>query len=913
MSSQGTSHRPGKDTGPAQRHILENGLTVLIKPISRVPVASFWVWYRVGARNEVPGITGISHWVEHMLFKGTPTYKPGEIFRTVNKHGGTLNGFTWIDYTAYYETLPSGKVLIGADIESDRMQNALFDPDNVQSERTVILSERQGNENQPTFFLREDVVSTSFKAHPYGQGVIGWTSDLEQITREDLYRHYQRYYVPNNATVVVAGDVDPDRLLDDIRERFGEIPAGEMPPAVRTIEPDQQGERRVRLSRPAPTASFLRAYRAPAASSPDLPAIVVLDSVLSGGKGMSMGGSGTGRSSRLYQALVASGLASSAGSSVGLTIDPYLFTVSATLIPGIELARVEEVVDRELERVRTETVPDDELRRAIKQLRAQWAYGEESVASQASLLGSLQTVAPGLTPELLLQQLTEVTAGDVQRVAAKYLTLNQATTGWLEPEESTRGHLSQKGSGDTNVAPNALPSRFVGDGPGATEASPLSLFRPAFLTDGGQPSPRPKPAVAPKLDLVESDLPNGIQLIGHHDPESQAAVVALRLPVGSRVDEISGEARFTGQVLARGTSRRTYANLNEELDNLGAAIGVGVSREYVDISAKCLREDFGRVAQLMSEVVLEPTFPAEQIERARSQTLTALRQMHDSTRSRAQQALRETIYPVGHPYHHPTLGTDESLKALSREQLVEFHQRWYQPSGAILSVAGGVPIDEAKRVLGEVFGGWNETVAPPPIVVPPVALPESRLRRDEMVPGKSQADIVIGLPSIARDNSDYDALRMVNLVLGGLGLMGRLGASVRERQGMAYYASSGLQAGLVGGLWYAYAGVNPVNVERAIDSIFEELHLLLKDGIEPDELADGKSYLTGSLPLGLESSDSIAGLALDIAFYGLGLDYVERIPERVASLDLATLQAVARRYLLPDRMVVAVAGPLGEA
>ncbi|HLI51404.1 MAG TPA: pitrilysin family protein [Thermomicrobiaceae bacterium] len=903
MQSRDASNELGNAAGSIHHHVLDNGLTVLIKTISRVPVASFWVWYRVGARNEVPGITGISHWVEHMLFKGTPTYQPGEIFRTVNKHGGTLNGFTWIDYTAYYETLPAARILLGADIESDRMRNALFDPDNVQSERTVILSERQGNENQPTFFLREDVVSTSFKAHPYGQGVIGWTSDLERITREDLFAHYRRYYVPNNATVVVAGDVDPERVLEELNQRFGGIPAGDEPPAVRTIEPVQQGPRRVQLRRPAPTASFLRAYRAPAAADPDLPAVVVLDSVLSGGKGMSMGGSGTGRSSRLYQALVASGLASSAGSSVGLTIDPYLFTVSATLIPGVEAAQVEDVIDRELERVRTELVPDDELQRAVKQLRAQWAYGEESVASQASLLGSLQTVAPGLTPDTLLGQLTEVTAENVRRVASRYLALDQSTTGWLEP--------AGEGSGGSRYVADFPFSHNGRRGAGMWGSPEQSLFRPAFFSDGS--APEPAPAFTPSLDLVENDINDGIRFIGHHDPESQAAVVALRLPVGSRVDDVPGLARFTGQVLARGTARRSYANLNEELDNLGAAIGVGVSREYVDISAKCLREDFTRVVQLMSEVVLEPTFPEEQIERARSQTLTALRQMHDSTRSRAQQALRETIYPAGHPYHHPTLGTAQSLGSLRREQLVEFHQRWYQPAGAIMSVAGGVPVEEARRVLGEAFAGWRLTATPPEIIVPPVVPPASRLRRTEAVPGKSQADIVIGLPAIARDNPDYDALRMVNLVLGGLGLMGRLGASVRERQGMAYYASSGLQAGLVGGLWYAYAGVNPANVERAIDSIFAELELLLRDGVQPDELADGKSYLTGSLPLGLESSDSIAGLALDIAFYGLGLDYVERIPERVGKLDLPTLQAVAQRYLLPDRMVVAVAGPPEEA
>ncbi|HUZ01303.1 MAG TPA: pitrilysin family protein, partial [Thermomicrobiaceae bacterium] len=271
-------------TPPTLTTRLDNGLTVILRESHRAPVASFWVWYRVGARNEVPGITGISHWTEHMLFKGTPTFPPGTIFRTVNKHGGSLNGFTWIDYTAYFETLPASHILLGADIEADRMQHAVFDPAEVHGERTVILSEREGNENQPTFYLREEVNAAAFKAHPYGQGVIGFTSDLHQITRDDLYRHYRTYYVPNNATVVAVGDFDSHAMLAEIERRFGGIAQGDDPPPVRTQEPAQQGPRRITVRRPAPTATMLAVFHAPDAANPDTPALLVLDTVLSGGK-----------------------------------------------------------------------------------------------------------------------------------------------------------------------------------------------------------------------------------------------------------------------------------------------------------------------------------------------------------------------------------------------------------------------------------------------------------------------------------------------------------------------------------------------------------------------------------------------------------------------------------------------------
>lgn len=883
---------PDRDTGRDEmpkvmqtlKATLDNGLTVLIREVRRAPVASFWVWYGVGGRNEVPGITGISHWVEHMLFKGTATYKPGEIFRTVNKHGGTLNGFTWIDYTAYFETLPSNKILLGADIEADRMQNAVFDPAEVESERTVILSEREGNENQPTFHLREEVVGAAFRAHPYGQGVIGHTSDLHHISRDDLYRHYKTYYIPNNATVVVVGDVDAATMLQEIEARFGTIPSGPEPPRVRTVEPPQQGPRRVIVRRPAPSATLLVGFHAPPAAHEDTPAMLLLDTVLSGGKAMGFGGGGgMGRSSRLYRRLVASGLCSAAGSSFALTIDPYLFSISATLVPRTEPEQVESIVMEELARLREEPVPEDELNRALKQIRAQFAYAGESVTSQAYWLGSLHTVAPARDPDTFIEELASVTPEDLLRVANTYLDLDRSTLGWLEP---------------TSPAPSVAAEDVGG---------PIA-FRPHFFSDGVPGNTDALPT--PQLELREQRLDNGMHLLGHHDPTSDAAVIDLRIRAGAIADgDNPGVARFTGQMLARGTERRSFAELNEELDSLGAAIGVRPSREFVDITGKCLKEDIGRLVELMAEIVRQPTFPEDEIERVREQSLTTLRHQLNDTRAQAGYTLRSILYPAGHPYHHRALGTESTLNEMRRDDLVTFHRHHYQPDRAIVAVAGGIPVEEAWSQIERVFGDWTTVDAAPPVEIPPVELPDSRIRRDEQIPGKSQADLALGIPTLARQDPDYDALRMANLILGRLGLMGRLGANVRERQGMAYYVYSSLQAGLARGLWVSQAGVNPVNVDRAVESILAEVERLRTELVDEEELADAKEYMIGSLPLGLESSDSIAGIALDIAFYDLGLDYVEQLPARINALTREQIRAAAERYLLTDRMAVVVVGP----
>ncbi len=865
---------------PVRRTVLDNGLTILTRESRRVPVASFWVWYRVGARNEVPGITGVSHWVEHMLFKGTPTWKPGEIFRAVNKYGGTLNGFTWIDYTAYFETLPAANIGLGIDIESDRMQHALFDPDQVSSERTVILSERQGNENQPTFHLREESSAAAFRAHPYGQGVIGFRSDLETMTREDLFHHYQTYYSPNNATAVVVGDFDTDQIVEKIRGKFGDIPRIDTIPVVRTVEPEQMGQRRVTVHRPAPSATILASWHVPAAGSSDTPALVVLDTVLSGGKSVGFGGGGgMGRSSRLYRSLVATGLTASAGSSTALTIDPYLFSVSATLVPTTEPARVERIIFDEIQRLRDEPVPDEELARAIKQLRAQFAYAGESVTSQAYWIGSLATVAPDLDPDEFEERVASVTAEDIQRVARAYLTTDNSTVGWLEPTEET----------------------------GEQDDMPVAAMVPHFYTGI---DPAPPSGSTPHIELSEQTLDNGMWLLGHHDPTSDAAVIDMRISAGSMLDgDVPGLASFMGRMLSRGTENQTFAELNEELDSLGAAIGVGAGREHVDVTGKCLKEDAGRLIELMADVVLRPTFPQEEIDRVREQTLNGLKHTLNDTRAVAGQDLREMVYPEGHPYRHRTIGTEDSIKSIDRDKLVQFHRKHVRPDQTIVAVAGGLEVDQAWSLIQRAFGDWTAAGEAPTIDVPDVQPPEKLVRKESTIPGKLQADIAIGLPAVSRSDDEYEPLRVANMILGRLGLMGRLGASVRERQGMAYYASSSLAAGLGRGMWTAYAGVDPANIDRAIESILDEVDKLRNEPVTDEELADAKSYLIGSLPLSMESSDSIADAALDVAFYHLGLDYVDKLPERIRALTVDDLRRAAQRYLLTARMAIAVAKP----
>lgn len=414
---------------------LDNGLPVLIQESHVAPVASFWLFYRVGSRNEQPGHTGISHWVEHMLFKGTPRFPRGEFDRAVARAGGMANGMTAQDWTTYFETLPAERIDIALQFEADRMANTCFDEDDVDAERTVILSEREGSENNYFYLLNEEVQAAAYRVHSYHHPTIGWRNDLLQLGHADLVQHYQTYYTPNNAVAVVVGDVQAAQTVERLNELFGGLPAGPAVPPVRLEEPAQQAERRILLRGSDATAYYLHVFPGVAAHHPDFFPLIVLDAVLGGAKGMGLfGGSANNRSNRLYRALVDTELAVGVGSSFRPALDPTLFAFYAILTPGVQHQQVEDAIWGELRKVQEHGVRTDELQKAIKQTRAQFAYSSESVTYQGYWLGFSQVVTSLEWLETWLEQLSQVSSEDVQRVAQIYFTPDRQTVGWYIPE-----------------------------------------------------------------------------------------------------------------------------------------------------------------------------------------------------------------------------------------------------------------------------------------------------------------------------------------------------------------------------------------------------------------------------------------------------------------------------------------------
>ena len=867
---------------------LPNGLRVILQESHTAPVVTTWLWLRVGSRDESEGATGLSHWVEHMLFKGSPNYPQGAIMRQINRHGGYINAMTSNDFTAYYATLPAHRADLPLLIEADRLQNATFDPEQVESERQVIIAEREGSENEPTFRLAEQVGAAAFAVHPYRHQTIGWKHDLQTLSRDQLYAHYQHHYQPNNAVLVIVGDIDPQAHLKRLHETLGALPAG--PQSDHTVRPEplQLGERRLTLHMPGSAPSIRLCYHTPPVSHPDYIPLVILDALLSGGKAMFAFGQSQARSARLYRALVETQLASAVGSGYHPSLDPYLLTLGATVRDEVQPAQVEEALLAEIARLRETPVAEDELAVAIRQTQAQFAYNSQSVTSQALTLGFLEIV--DVAPQgghrrihTLIDELRAVTPADVQRVAQTYLHPDNRIVGWYIP-------------GDQPSAPTLAPSAV-----GAKEDAPSS-----------HPTPSPVAASAPAPTLRRHTLANGITLLIQPNPASATLTLEGYADAGAYHDtaDTLGRASLMAAMLRRGSEQHTFQQLNVRLDDVGASIGFHAGRDQFGFWGRSLAADAGLLFGTLAECLTTPSFAPSELDKYRGQLLTHLGILETDTGYRADRAFMSALYGADHPYGRPTIGTRQTLTALDRDALGRYYRQQLDPRSIVISVVGDLKPQAIIDQLEATLGTWQSAGDAAQRRSLSGHNPVEIQRHCVEIPNKPQVDLILGVVGLSRRSPDYFPAMMANVILGRLGMMGRLGAHVRDEQGLAYYVSSSLRAGFGDYPWNIVAGVAPENVERAIEGILGEVRRLCDEPVSSEELADCKSYLIGALPLRLETNEGIAGFLLNIEEHDLGADYLERYPSLVGGVSAEDIQRVVRTYWADQSYVLALAGSL---
>lgn len=853
---------------------LPNGLRILTREMRHAPVVHFSVYYPVGSRNERTGVTGVSHLLEHLLFKGTKKLREGEIARTLFANGANFNAHTFSDFTRYVQTLASDRLETAIRVEADRMVNSRIDQADLDSEMSVVRSELEGSENNPANLLWTAVQATAFQSHPYRWPVIGWRSDVENVTRDAIYRYYRAHYGPNNATVVMVGDFKTDQAVDLVRRYFGGIKPIPTPSSVYTAEPPQRGERRVVVRRPGAVEQVLLAWKTPEGKSPDFYALDVISSLL-----------GHGNASRIHQALVEKKLASEAGVSNPTQRDPYLFLVNAKAQAGVSARRLEAVILQEIDRLKETPVSQAELDRAKTQIESDTAYRRESSAEQAHDIGYwLMVSGDPHYGDTYLPRIRAVTAAEIQRIARKYFVAGAQTVGHFLPA----------------------------GGEGVELPEPKSAAR-VERKQGARPIPLPKPVKTSRTTTPATrfTLANGISVVVQENPASPTFALQGSVPAG-RVFSPAGSSvhGLAAALLTRSTQRRSARELAEVLESAGASLSYTAGNVVTTVTGRGLTRGFDRVMDLLAETVREPAFTQEDLDFVKARQLAALEGESEDPQSVAERAFRRAIYPEGNPLRLATLEQAKAeLAAVTREDIVRFYRRHYGPDRMLLALAGDVQADRVRQALESRLGNWPRNPQAPAIPEIQVELPVRAVREVVQMPDKSEASVIWGhAPGVRRSDPQFYAAMVLDTILGGDFLSSRLAKRIRDEEGLAYSVWAYFDWDLFPGPFRIDAGVNPANVEKAVTSLQEEVQRVRASGVTQREVEEAVAYLTGSYPLRLETNAGLAANLWEIEFYNLGSDYTERRSEYYQKVTAAQVSELARTHLHPDRAALVIAG-----
>ena len=861
---------------------LSNGLTVLMKESHAAPVFTAQVWFKAGSRNEHTGITGISHLLEHMLFNSSAHYKKGEITRIIREKGGIENAATWTDFTYYWQLLSSENLELSLKTLAERVGNALLLDAEFQKERTVVLSEMQGHENEPGWLLYHGLMATAFEAHPYQWPVIGWQSDVEHISRTQLASYYHTYYHPNNATLVLVGDFDSKKAMALVKKYFTARPASKLPGPVYTKEPKQRGKRLVDVRLQGNAERVELGYHTPALADRETYPLMVLDQILSGG-----------RSSRLYQALVEKQLATSAWSSADIRRDPALFMLGATARQTVKVETVESALLDQVEKARSTAPTDEEMQSAKNQLQAYLIFQNDSVSDQGEQLGYYNTLASWRYLDTLIPRINAVTPKQVQDVAQKYLTEDNLTTARFIP---TNGGDQRPGAG----------GRGPGHGEGPTRNSEL-------VTRNSQ-TPNPQ-LPTPKLARPHREvLPNGLIVIIQENHSNPTVAVAGNLKAGSCFDPTGkdGVAGLVAEMISRGTQKRSSLEIAKQTDFVGASIGTSSGVESADFRAKCLAKDFPMILDLLSDELTNASFPEDQFEKATGEMLSGLEQSKESPDARASRAFYNAVFPAGHPYQSLTFeDAEQNLKAIVRDDLIAFYRAYYRPDTAVIVIAGDVNASQAVELVKRCLGGWKAEGAAPKIEIPTVQPQKEAAKIVIPMQDKSEVSVLFGYAlGMKRSDPDFYAVRIMNQVLGGAGALASiLGDEIREKRGLAYDVYSTFDATLGAGPWYAALGTSPKNLNEALKALKDNIAAFKKTGPTKKQYEQAREFIIGVFPIALETNAGVARALLNAEFYGLGLDYLRNYAKIYRAVTLDQAKSAAAKYLHPDAATLVIAGP----
>jgi zinc protease len=826
--------------------------------------------------DERRGITGMAHFLEHMMFKGSGKYKVGEVDSVTVSNGGSNNAFTSNDYTAYYINLPKSRYKEGLKIEADRMRHLTLDLKEFDSEKKVVQSESDISADDPNDQLWERLTRAQHGAgHPYSHSVLGWPQDVQDISRRDMRLFYDAHYHPNHATLVLVGDITAEEARPVVTELFGDLPRG---PEVNRPKPQEiklNGPKTLEVKSDSGVIEMGRLYLTQPAGHDDDAALNVLGTILGGGV-----------TSRLYRALVDdAGIATGVASGHQEQILSGTFWMWASLSPDHTREELTAGIQAVVETLVEDGVTDAELERARNKLIAALLFQQESSSSIASTLGQAEVVLGDWRLALSQpERIRGVSASDVQRVARTYLGATNSVTGWLVPE------LSPEPGGAT-----------VADA-------------------------KPQP-----LAVQKHVLPNGLTVLLLERPGLPLLTVTADIRTG-RASESAAQAglsEFTGLLLDTGTKSWSKQVLAEMMEGIGGQLGVGADGATV----RALSEHRGTAMKVLAECMQHPTFPEEEVELLRKQTLSEIESSKNETQWFARAAAGAAVYGPTNPLGRPSQGTEESVTGFTREQVQQWHRKWFRPDNCVIAAVGDFSANSLLQQITAAFGDWRKPAEPLQFPQHKFARPEklegsqafhfnnfdaakvepTRKRVAVDHPAKDQVVVRLQTLGVTRDNPDYLALRVMDNILGtSPGFTDRFSRVLRDQMGLAYSAGANISggSGYYPGAFVGYIGTRPENVEMSIKTMYRLIDEIRTTPVTAEELSTAKDYLKGNFVFDLETTGQLAGMLVNMERFDLGFDYLVKFTQGVDAVTAEDIQRVATKYLVPEQMVEVVSGPI---
>jgi len=909
----------GIDDSKVNEHILGNGLRVITYEMHTAPVIYSRLTYNIGSKYESHNQTGISHIVEHMMFKGTKRFPKGTIAELISANGGVFNAYTSNDITVYYELLPKNKIELAFDIESQRMYKCDFDPAEFASEIKVIMEERkQRTENNADGKKREELNTLLYKSHPYRNPVIGWMEDIENITRDQAYAHYKKYYTPNNATLVLTGDFDTEEMLKTVEKYFGKASHGPALENPRFFDVAQEGKKILEFKHPDILNESISMYFAvPTRFQDDGPALYVLGNIFCS----------RSATSRLNKRLVRQEkLCKSTGGGLGFSKDPRPFSIYASLLPDASLEDVEAIIWEEIDSLKNTPVADYDLQKIKNKLAFSEMTGDQYISEVGDRIATYDNYVSWKHINQWDDMVTAVTQDDIMRVANHYFDEDKLVVCYSMPDSGANVAGSDLKSGDDGEVEDIT---HGSESPAEPEididvsGSKSGLFSKLFgnredVRELYKPRLNETLAPNPIASLVDSfKLDNGVPVYMIENHDFPTVYIMGYIETGRLLEDEAnpGIRIFTNSMLPRGTTKHSYEELLEERSFTPYQFDFGQSWDKIVFTGYSLTKDVDKMLQGTFEIVSEPTFPEEEMDKVRPRLISNAKNFKKTETMKAFYTMFEQVFQ-GHQYALPYTGTIKTFENTTSEDLRRFYEKYYSPDCLKMVVVGDFSKEWIENKLNDSYGSWQHASEDP----------STKFTKIQPIRGKSvhvfnnpeykQCRLDMAFNTVeggmTTDIEDYETLKILEHILCGSSLTSRMGIELRDKQGLSYGIKSQLWLRDHGGYWNIRTELDKDNVVKMIQGIFTEIEKVQKDGITDEELNKAKARKISLLTLQTRTADDIAGIIFNQLRDGKPLDHFDKRREAILAVTKEDVQRLANKYLDINNYIISISGDLDE-